>query len=48
MWLTEIKRYARDNVEKLLIGNKLDIVSKKVVEYSIAKVRLADSPPLSN
>jgi len=48
MWLTEIKRYAKDNVEKLLIGNKLDLMSKKVVEYSIAKVRLADSLPLSN
>ena len=38
MWLREIERYAADYVEKLLIGNKSDLVSKKVVEYSIAKV----------
>jgi GTPase SAR1 family protein len=38
MWLKEIERYAADNVEKLLIGNKSDLVGKKVVEYSIAKV----------
>ena len=39
MWLKEIERYAADGVEKLLIGNKSDLVTKKVVEYSIAKVR---------
>ena len=39
MWLKEIERYAADNVEKLLIGNKSDLVAKKVVEYSLAKVR---------
>ena len=38
MWLKEIERYAADSVEKLLIGNKSDLVAKKVVEYSIAKV----------
>ena len=38
MWLKEIERYAADHVEKLLIGNKSDLVAKKVVEYSIAKV----------
>jgi len=42
MWLKEIERYAADYVEKLLIGNKSDLVAKKVVEYSIAK-ELADS-----
>ena len=40
MWLKEIERYAADYVEKLLIGNKSDLVAKKVVEYSIAKVQL--------
>lgn len=38
MWLKEIERYAADSVEKLLIGNKSDLVAKKVIEYSIAKV----------
>ena len=38
MWLKEIERYAADYVEKLLIGNKSDLIAKKVVEYSIAKV----------
>jgi len=42
MWLKEIDRYAVENVDKLLIGNKSDLVNKKVVEYSIAK-ELADS-----
>ena len=40
MWLKEIERYAADYVEKLLIGNKSDLVAKKVVEYSIANVCL--------
>ena len=38
-WLQEIERYASEDVKKLIIGNKSDIVEKKVVEYSIAKVR---------
>jgi len=42
MWLKEIERYAAEYVEKLLIGNKSDLVPKKVVEYSIAK-EFADS-----
>jgi len=42
MWLKEIDRYAAENVDKLLIGNKSDLVNKKVIEYSIAK-ELADS-----
>jgi len=36
-WLTEIDRHASENVKKLLIGNKSDLVQKKVVEYSTAK-----------
>lgn len=43
MWLKEIERYAADHVEKLLIGNKSDLVAKKVVEYSIAKVCLSSA-----
>jgi small GTP-binding protein len=41
-WLTEIDRYASDNVNKLLVGNKSDLTSKKVVDYTTAK-EFADS-----
>jgi GTPase SAR1 family protein len=39
-WLQEIDRYATDGVNKLLVGNKSDMTDKKVVEYTVAKVRL--------
>ena len=44
-WLNEIDRYANENVNKLLVGNKSDLTAKKVVDYQTAKVR-ALLPPL--
>jgi len=41
-WLEEIDRYACENVNKLLVGNKCDLTSKKVVNYQNAK-EFADS-----
>ncbi|KAK3092777.1 hypothetical protein FSP39_007120 [Pinctada imbricata] len=41
-WLQEIDRYASENVNKLLVGNKSDMDMKKVVDYTTAK-EFADS-----
>jgi len=38
-WLSEIDRYASDNVNKLLVGNKSDLTSNRVVSYDTAKVK---------
>eukprot|EP01105_Mastigella_eilhardi_P027236 TRINITY_DN82_c0_g2_i2.p1 TRINITY_DN82_c0_g2~~TRINITY_DN82_c0_g2_i2.p1 ORF type:complete len:205 (-),score=67.94 TRINITY_DN82_c0_g2_i2:190-804(-) len=36
-WLQEIDRYACENVNKLLVGNKSDLSTKRAVEYNTAK-----------
>ncbi|XP_078004686.1 ras-related protein Rab-1B isoform X1 [Phascolarctos cinereus] len=41
-WLEEINRYASENVNKLLVGNKSDLTTKKVVDNPTAK-EFADS-----
>ncbi len=39
-WLQEIERYACENVNKLLVGNKADLTSKRAVDTNTAKVRI--------
>lgn len=41
-WFSEIGRYASENVNKLIIGNKSDMESKKVVTFEEGKA-IADS-----
>jgi Ras-related protein Rab-1A len=41
-WMGEIDRYACENVNKLLVGNKTDLVNEKVVDTATAKA-FADS-----
>merc|ERR1712086_348415 len=36
-WMTEIERFAGPEVNKMLVGNKCDMVSKKVVDFAQAK-----------
>jgi len=45
-WLQEIDRYACENVNKILCGNKCDLTTKKVVDTQTAK-EFADSLGIS-
>ncbi len=38
MWLEGIDQYASDNVNKLLVGNKCDLKSKRSVDHAVAQV----------
>ena len=42
-WLQEIDHYAPEGVKKVLVGNKSDLTSQKVVEYGVAKVLFPQS-----
>ena len=37
-WLEEVSRYASTDVNKVLVGNKCDILNKREVEYETARV----------
>lgn len=41
-WLTEIEKFASDNVNKLLVGNKCDLTAQRQVDTQVAK-EFADS-----
>jgi len=36
-WIRNIEQHAADNVDKILVGNKCDMISEKVVETSRGK-----------
>ncbi len=37
-WLQEVSRYAANDVNRVLVGNKCDILNKREVEYETARV----------
>ncbi len=39
--VSSFSRYHSDKVNKMLVGNKCDLTTKKVVDYTTAKVHLA-------
>ncbi|CAM4988266.1 unnamed protein product [Rotaria socialis] len=46
MWLQNIEQHASNSVKKLLIGNKCDLVSRRVIDHDAIK-ELAESSGLS-
>jgi Ras-related protein Rab-1A len=38
-WMQEIEKYAKDNVSKLLVGNKSDLAGNRAVSEQDGKVR---------
>ncbi|XP_048491757.1 GTP-binding protein YPTM2 isoform X2 [Beta vulgaris subsp. vulgaris] len=40
-WLSEIDRYASNNVNKLLVGNKSDLTANRAVSYETAKKKIS-------
>ncbi|KAF1744813.1 hypothetical protein MXB_78, partial [Myxobolus squamalis] len=36
-WLEEVKKYAKEEVQKILVGNKVDLESKRAVDFETAK-----------
>ncbi|KAJ8591245.1 hypothetical protein M405DRAFT_735374, partial [Rhizopogon salebrosus TDB-379] len=39
-WFQEIDRYTSEGVNKLLVGNKCNLTTKRVEEYSIMKASI--------
>ena len=37
-WLNETGKYALENINKVLLGNKLDLQAERAVEFVTAKV----------
>ena len=45
VWNGEVERYASEGVQKLMLGNKSDLVDKRVVDYEQGAVCFSPSPP---
>lgn len=44
LWLDEIERYACEDVSRMLVGNKSDLVGQKVVDAAGAQVPTTSAP----